>query len=203
MAISGLEKAGQGRGVLGTSGVLISRLLAGFSVCAGALAAVPANTNSAVLTWAAPTTNVDGSALADLIGFNIYHGTSPTAMMMAASLAATASSYSESNLTPAVWYWYVTAVNAVGTESAPSPMVSQTVTAPTPTLAPTPPPAATPSSPASPAKPTTPAPPVAASPGGSAQPPASTADPWQLTQFSPAHRGLCRPRGEVWCFINH
>jgi hypothetical protein len=232
VAISGFEKAGRKRGALGNWSVLPSCLLAGLSVCAGALAAVPVSTSTAVLTWTAPTANVDGSALADLIGFNVYHGTSPKAMMMAASLAATASSYTESNLTPAVWYWYVTAVNSVGTESAPSPIISQTVAAPAP--APVPASPVPPTTPASPATPATPAPPVTASSGGSAQPPASTAGsasaagsaaapagtaapgasgsggsadskgpPWRSAQwYVGRHPTLCRPKGEVECFVN-
>jgi hypothetical protein len=208
VTIIGFEKVASKCGVTSTSGVLASFLMAGISICASASAAGPAVADAAVLTWAAPTTNVDGSALADLIGFNVYHGTSPTAMMMAASLAATARSYAESNLTPAVWYWYVTAVNAVGTESAPSAMVTKTIAVP-----------------ALPAVSATAAPPAVAgaalstqapaTAAGSAYAPVSTADSndapggvveprrsarWSARWSQGQHRTLCQPRGTVGCF---
>jgi ABC-type glycerol-3-phosphate transport system substrate-binding protein len=34
------------------------------------------STNSATLTWDAPTTNVDGTPLTDLAGYKVYYGTS-------------------------------------------------------------------------------------------------------------------------------
>ncbi len=117
-------------------------------------------------------TNVDGSALAEFIGFNVYRGSSPTDMMMVVSLTATAHTYAESNLTTAVWYWYVTAVNGVGTESAPSAMVTKTVVAPVPPVAITPAPPATAPTPASPPISPWPAPPAAA-----AAPPPAAATP--------------------------
>jgi hypothetical protein len=198
-------------------GLLASLLLSGLSVCASAAAAGAAAADGAVLTWAAPTTNVDGSALADLIGFNVYHGTSPSAMMMAASLAATARTYAESSLTPAVWYWYVTAVNAVGTESAPSAMVSKAVAAPGPAVTTTttaPPPAmVTPApavvagaaAPTHAAVSTTDADDSAAGAAGAedsaGNAAAAPADARPRTRWSPGqHRTLCRPRGTVACF---
>jgi hypothetical protein len=179
------------------------------------LAASPAGAGSTVLTWAAPTTNVDGSELTDLIGFNVYHGTSPTAMMMAVTLAATARTYVEANLTPAVWYWYVTAVNAMGTESVPSAMVTKTIAPPAPPVVVTPAPPAT----------ITPVPPAAAvSAAGLAHVPASTLDAddelagaagsddaadgsaappvnprWSARWSQSRHRTLCRPWGTVGC----
>jgi hypothetical protein len=216
LGTSGFERSGGRYGLLGSFGALAVLLLAGFAACASASAAGAAAADGAVLTWAAPTTNVDGSALTDLIGFNVYHGTSPANMMMAASLAATVRTYAESSLTPAVWYWYVTAVNAVGTESAPSAMVTKTLAAPAPPVTATttaPPPAATTTTP--PPATTTPAPTVVASAADAMQAAVgkddaddtagnsatATADARGRSRWSQGQqRTLCRPRGTVDCF---
>ena len=189
--MGGFQKVASSSDAPGTPARLVSILLAGLSVGANTPAANPAGVDGAVLTWAVPTTNVDGSALTDLIGFNVYHGSSPATMMMAVTLGATARTYADSNLTPTVWYWYVTAVNAVGTESSPSAIVSKTIVA----LAP---PAAT-----TPAPPPAPAPVAGASgsddvPGSSA---ALPAQPRGATRRSQSlQRTLCKPWGTVGCF---
>ena len=83
----------------------------------------------AVVRWDAPTINTDGTPLNDLIGFNVYHGTSVTAMILVASLTADSRSYVESHLSASHWYWYVTAVNANGVEGDPSAIVGKTIAA--------------------------------------------------------------------------
>jgi hypothetical protein len=109
----------------GFSSMVAASLLAGL-VCAAGPAAAAGDT--ATLSWTAPTVNADGSKLSDLLGFNVYRGTSPAAMMLAASVPANTNSFADANLTPSVWYWYVTAVNSLGVESAPSPTVSKAIT---------------------------------------------------------------------------
>jgi len=212
----------------------LSCRLTGLACCAGALVAAAAGPNgsagsiggagpnSAILTWSPPTTNTDGSTLLDIIGFNVYRGTSPASMMLAATVVSPASGYVDANLAPAVWYWYVTAVNALGTESAPSAVVSKTVVAALPvTAVPAASPAAvastTPSGTAGAATPLgTPAGSGASASAGntavsgpsgnggsSGAASSSNDDPavaaaWN--QDSPEqHRSLCWPRGMVFC----
>jgi hypothetical protein len=198
---------------------LVALLLVRLSICAPAFAAGVPSLDSAVLTWTAPTTNTDGSALMDIIGFNVYHGTSPNSMMMAASLAASTTSFVDSGLTPSVWYWYVTAVNALGTESAPSAMVSKTIAVPAPSAASA---AAAPRAPRASGASGVPSASVAPSASaatnassatgisgdavtpdvpGSAGDSDRAAEPRALSRwYSPDHPSLCRPRGMVWCF---
>ena len=102
---------------------------------------------TARVSWTAPTTNSDGSALTNLAGFRIYYGTSSTALTQSmavndmASRAATVAA-----LTPGTWYFSVRAVNTSQVESLDSNIASKvvtgasaagtvgiTITAPTPT----------------------------------------------------------------------
>ena len=168
--------------------IFAGSLLAGLLLEAGAPAAATAAGYRARVSWAAPTVNADGSKLSDLIGFNVYRGTSPTSMMLAASVTAGTNSYAESNLTPSVWYWYITAVNSQGAESAPSPTVSKVIVADVPG--------------------------AGASPGGTTAggitPGSGTASggtgggtvggPYSAAAGSVNRRqSLCMPKGDVWC----
>jgi hypothetical protein len=75
--------------------------------------------------------NRDGSALTDLIGFNVYHGTSPATMMLAATVPGAVRNYVDADLPPGLWYWCITAINGGGRESTPSAIVSKSVEAQT------------------------------------------------------------------------
>lgn len=69
---------------------------------------------SATLTWEAPTQNTDGSPAA-LTGFKIYWGTSEGTYSNSVSLSNPGlSSYVVDQLTPATWYFVVTALSASG-----------------------------------------------------------------------------------------
>ena len=170
------------------------------SLTVGLWMTATAGSDSAVLSWSPPTTNTDGSPLTDLVGFNVYHGTSPTAMMLAATVTATAHTFTESNLTPSVWYWYIRTVNALGVESEPSATVNKTIAAAVPD--PVPPPASQPPPPS----------PVASTPGpaGLSEASGSSGDPGGNTepeahprrherQLMGGRRTLCRPYGTAWC----
>ncbi|MDE2049686.1 MAG: fibronectin type III domain-containing protein [Gammaproteobacteria bacterium] len=81
------------------------------------------------MSWSAPTTNTDGSALTDLAGYQIYYGTSATALTQSVNIpGAAATSYVLQNLAGGTWYFEVTAVTNSGAQSAPSAVVSKTVT---------------------------------------------------------------------------
>jgi Putative Ig domain len=54
----------------------------------------PTANGSAALSWTAPTQNTDGSALTDLAGYRVYHGTSPSALSDVVQVpGATSTSY--------------------------------------------------------------------------------------------------------------
>src|SRR5690349_2784012 len=84
---------------------------------------------SANVTWTAPTTNVDGSALTNLAKFKIYYGTSTTALNSSVTVDdITRRSATVSSLSPGTWYFAVRAVNTAGTESSNSNVASKAVT---------------------------------------------------------------------------
>ena len=81
------------------------------------------------LSWTPPTTNADGSAIADLAGYRIYFGRSAGALNeMAVLNNAGLTRYVLDNLSPATWYFSMTSYNSSGIESARSSVVSKTVT---------------------------------------------------------------------------
>lgn len=82
---------------------------------------------AAIVSWAAPTQNSDGSAITDLTGFKVLWGSASHSYTFSASVGdATATSY-ETALNPGTWHFAVTAVNAAGLESSPSNEVVRTV----------------------------------------------------------------------------
>jgi hypothetical protein len=95
------------------------------------LAAFSINTanGAATLTWTPPSTNTDGSALTDLAGYRIYWGTAqngpyPNSEVVPSNAGATAVI---DQLTPATWYFVVTAYDVSGNESVYSNVASKTV----------------------------------------------------------------------------
>jgi hypothetical protein len=89
----------------------------------------PAPTGKSVdVTWTAPTTNTDGSALTDLAGYRIYYGTSPSALSNSVDVPnAGASDYVVQGLSTGTWYFAVAAYTNTGLESSYSSVVSQTI----------------------------------------------------------------------------
>jgi hypothetical protein len=89
----------------------------------------PAPTSKSVdVTWTAPTTNTDGSALTNLAGYRIYYGTSPSALSNSVDVPnAGASDYVVQGLTAGTWYFAVAAYTNTGLESSYSSVVSQTI----------------------------------------------------------------------------
>lgn len=85
-------------------------------------------TGAASLTWTPPTQNTDGSTLTDLAGYKVYWGTAQGSYPNSASvMAASTSSYVVQPLTPATYYFVVTAVNVKGVESAFSNVATKTI----------------------------------------------------------------------------
>ena len=83
---------------------------------------------TALLSWTAPTTNSDGSALTDLKGYHIYYGSSADLLTVQIDVnSASTTSYTVTNLTPGTWYFAVTAFNSAGLESNLSNTASKMV----------------------------------------------------------------------------
>jgi hypothetical protein len=94
-----------------------SRSLAAFSITVTA----PQSVGTASLNWTAPTLNTDGSALTDLTGYRVYHGTSANALNDVRTVnGASNTSYNFTGLASGTHYFTVTAVNGIGVESSPA-----------------------------------------------------------------------------------
>lgn len=112
----------------------ISMLTAcGGSAGGGASAAVSAGSGSAagtataVLSWNAPTTNQDGSALTDLAGYKIHYGVAPDNLGTSIDVGGS-TAYQVDNLTAGTTYYFtVTAYTTTGSESGYSNEVSKLV----------------------------------------------------------------------------
>ncbi|WP_161974451.1 fibronectin type III domain-containing protein [Piscinibacter terrae] len=85
-------------------------------------------TGSITLSWTAPTTNSDGSAISDLAGYRVYYGTASgfytdnVTIDNPSTLTATIS-----NLPADTYYVIVRAFNSVNSESLASVEVSKTI----------------------------------------------------------------------------
>jgi hypothetical protein len=116
-----------------TSGILIgvndgkvTTSLPGFTIT---VTAASGTTNgTATLTWLPPTTNTDGSALTNLSGYKLYHGTSATALTDVRSISSAGiTSYVFSQLATGTHYFAMSAVNSAGMESAKSAVGSKPI----------------------------------------------------------------------------
>ncbi|HVY66824.1 MAG TPA: fibronectin type III domain-containing protein, partial [Gammaproteobacteria bacterium] len=95
--------------------------LAAFSVTVVAVA-----TGSATLSWTPPTQNTDGSPL-DLAGYRVYWGTNRNNLSNSAAVDKGLATYVVMDLTPATWYFAVTALSSSGVESSRSNVASKTL----------------------------------------------------------------------------
>ncbi len=120
-----------GSGWSGTQPVSGTQTLAAVSVNqAYALQCSWPGATRATVVWTPPTTNTDGSAYTDKGGFKVYYGTSATARTTVATVAdPAATSWQSPVLTPATYFFSVTAFNLVGLESAQSGVGSKVITA--------------------------------------------------------------------------
>lgn len=86
---------------------------------------------SVTLSWTAPVTNTDGSALIDLAGYNVYSSTTGSAgpFLKTASTTTTTTTYTTTFSVPNntyITYWYtVTAFDTSGNQSDYSNIVSK------------------------------------------------------------------------------
>ncbi len=84
------------------------------------------NGGTATLTWTAPATNEDGTAVV-LSGFNVYVGNSPGSLSPVASVGPNVTSHTVNGLSAGTAYFAVTAVGANGVESARSQTATATI----------------------------------------------------------------------------
>jgi hypothetical protein len=85
-------------------------------------------TGAATLSWQPPTTNTDGSPLMGLAGFKVYWGPAQDNYPNSVKLDnAGLASYVVNNLVPGTYYFTVTALTSVGTESAFSNVASKQI----------------------------------------------------------------------------
>jgi Fibronectin type III domain len=83
---------------------------------------------NATLSWNAPTSNTNGTALTDLSGYRIYYGTSERQMTETVQITNLGvQTYVIENLEPGTWYFAVRAVSSDDTESSLSDVVSKTI----------------------------------------------------------------------------
>ncbi len=83
---------------------------------------------SATLSWAAPTQNVDGSAITNLSGYRIYYGASAGSLGTMVQVSNPGiSTYVVDNLSSGTWYFAVTAYNSAGAESDRSAVGSKAI----------------------------------------------------------------------------
>ena len=84
---------------------------------------------SVTLSWEAPTSNTDGTALTDLAGYRIYYGSSPSDLSQTVEISSVGmQTYVLDDLPSGTWYFAVMALTRSGDESAPSNIVGKTIT---------------------------------------------------------------------------
>ncbi|MBI4684808.1 MAG: PKD domain-containing protein [Nitrospirae bacterium] len=83
--------------------------------------------STATLSWNAPTTNTDGTALTDLVGYRIYYGISSGAYTKAIDVGNVTTSVINNLIDGMTYYFAITAYNTIGNESAYSNEVSKTI----------------------------------------------------------------------------
>ena len=80
------------------------------------------------MSWTAPTTNTDGSALTDLAGYRVVYGRAPTRSTSRLPVNNPGlTSYTVDNLSQGTWYFAVVAVNTAGIESDLSNVATKTI----------------------------------------------------------------------------
>jgi hypothetical protein len=88
----------------------------------------PPADGAVTLSWVAPTSNTDGTALTNLVGYHIYYGNSPAKLTQSIAISkATVLSYEISGLASGTWYFAVAADAANGSQSEMSDVGSETI----------------------------------------------------------------------------
>jgi hypothetical protein len=112
-----------------SSNITISMTAGASSVSIGpfSINVVAGATGTATVSWSAPLLNDDGSALTDLARYRIHFGTQSGDYTSSKDVGLGLATYVVDELTPASWYFVVTAVNSKGHESRPSAEASKLI----------------------------------------------------------------------------
>ena len=85
-------------------------------------------TGYAVVTWTAPTQNVDGSPLTNLAGYKVRYGQSVSNLTQTVDIPNSGATTTRiEGLSVGTWYFTVAAYTNVGVESSPSDAASKTI----------------------------------------------------------------------------
>jgi hypothetical protein len=115
-------------GTYSTIAIAVSDGKASTALSAFAIAVTAVANGSATLSWTAPTENTDGSTLSNLAGYRILYGTSPSSLTSTIVINnASVTTFVVDNLSPATWYFAVTAVNSQGAESSSSNVANKQI----------------------------------------------------------------------------
>jgi hypothetical protein len=108
--------------------ITVSDGTASASLAAFGISVLQAANGTALISWTAPTTNTDGSALTNLSGFRVAYGRSESDMSQSASINNPGlNSYTVNNLSTGQWFFAVYAVNSSGIESSVSNVATKTI----------------------------------------------------------------------------
>jgi Putative Ig domain len=108
--------------------ITVSDGQASTALSAFAIAVTTVSNGRATLSWTAPTSNTDGSTLANLAGYRILYGTSASSLTNTIVINnASVTTYVVENLSPATWYFAITAVNSQGAESGNSNVANKQI----------------------------------------------------------------------------
>jgi hypothetical protein len=93
----------------------------------GAVSIVEVEVLDKLLRWQAPTQNIDGSALNDLVGFRVYWGVESRNYTEFASINSPTTTQWQATAPPGRYYFALTAIDAEGNESTYSNEVFKTI----------------------------------------------------------------------------
>ena len=128
-ALTGTPAASQigsyGNIVISVSDGASSRSLPAFSIN---VTSSGTGTGTATLSWSAPVSNTDGTALSNLAGYRIYHGTSASAMNDVRPINSPGiTTFVFDALASGTHYFAISAVNSMGIESAQSAALTKII----------------------------------------------------------------------------
>lgn len=90
--------------------------------CTGTTGGDNSTSTSNSISWSAPTTRVDGTAMSrnEISGYRISYGIAPGNLEYVENLSATASSWTISNVAPGTWYFWLQTIDSQGRVGPPS-----------------------------------------------------------------------------------
>jgi hypothetical protein len=125
--VSGTPSSGQ-VGTYGNIRISVSDGTATTNLASFSIQVVGTATGSATLTWTPPMQNTDGSPLNNLAGYRVYWGTQQGNYANSVTISNPGiATYVIDQLTPAQWFFVVTAYSTTGVESGFSNVASKQV----------------------------------------------------------------------------